>query len=82
MRVDGATNPELIHQMVTRPDLVADAVMSALEACRHQEPHVCRNASVGRITFFIFKTDRVDRAVRWLANIWVGAAGCSGRVLH
>ena len=82
MRVDGATNPELIQQMVTRLDLVADAALCALEACRHHQPHACRNASVGRITFFIFKTDRVDRAVHWLANTWVGAAACSGRLLH
>ena len=76
MRVDGATNPELIHQQVTGPDLVADAALCALEAYRHHKPHVCRNASVGWITFFIFKTDRADRACSALVGKHLGR--CSG----
>ena len=58
MRVDGATNPELIHQWRARPDLAADADRHAPEACRRHQPHSRRNAQVGRITRFVFKEDR------------------------
>ena len=46
MRVDGATNPELIHQYVqglTLPRMP----FGALEAGRHHQPHGCSNAQVG-----------------------------------
>ncbi len=78
MRVDVAPNPELIHHRRERPDLRADAV-HAPEASRHQQPHGCRNAQLGRITRFVFKKDRVDRcrciqASNRPTNLWVGAA--------
>lgn len=60
MRVDGATNPELIHQYVQGLTL-SRMPFAALEADRHHQPHGCRNAQVGRITCFIFKKDRAGQ---------------------
>lgn len=60
MRVDGATNPELIHQYVQGLTL-SRMPFDALEAGRHHQPHGCRNAQMGRITCFIFKKDRASQ---------------------
>jgi len=60
MRVDGAMNPELIHQYAQGLTLTQMPHRHALEAGRHHKPHGCRNAQVGRITCFIFKKDRAD----------------------
>ena len=53
MRVDGAANPDLIHQSGERPDLVADAA-TPHERCDITNPIGCRNARMGRIDMFHF----------------------------
>lgn len=82
MRVDGATNTELIHQKSARLDLAADADLVARDADRHQQPHVCRNAQVGRITCFIFKQDRADLCCARVSKTMGRCSDGGGRVLR
>jgi hypothetical protein len=58
--MDGAMNPEKIHQYVQGLTL-SRMPFAALEADRHHQPHGCRNAQMGRITYFIFKEDRAGK---------------------
>jgi hypothetical protein len=53
-------NPEMIHQYVQGLTL-SRMPFAALEADRHHQPHGCRNAQMGRITYFIFKEDRAGK---------------------
>ena len=59
MRVDGATNPELIHQWRARPDLVADADCQRLRLAGVTNPAVAEMHARNGSPICIFKTDRV-----------------------
>ena len=59
MRVDGATNPELIHQWRARPDLAADADRTPLRCAGVTNPAVAEMRKRDGSTHFIFKYDRV-----------------------
>ena len=75
-RYESRTDPPVRARL----DLVTDALWHALEAGRHHQPHGCRNAQVGRITCFIFKTDRAGPCCAPISKPWVGATTWWSRV--
>jgi hypothetical protein len=75
MRVDGATNPELIQQWCPRPDLAADADRQPQRPAGVTNPAVAEMHARDGSPICIFKTDRVGpRAGAGPRTPWVGAA--------
>lgn len=75
MRVDGATNSELIHQWRARPDLAADADRQPQRPAGVTNPAVAEMHARDGSPICIFKTDRVGpRAGAGPRTLWVGAA--------
>ena len=75
MRVDGATNSELIHQWRARPDLAADADRQPQRPAGVINPAVAEMHARDGSPICIFKTDRAgSRAGAGPRTLWVGAA--------